>query len=289
MDLCHSLSDGQTPLSGWKFRSRDHFQPPTSTFSTTSHISLTSKLSTSNSATSNSATSSFRPSKYEWEPAPDWQEPVIFQTLKFANSHYNIAHYNNPNFQPEEWTPEFEDVKQRAGKGSRSAEEQILSSSQLADSDLRTLSANLPNLSLKPAPANIRVIGEHSQRRDLMHIPSQTNAISYVGRKVDMISDPPSKIQSQKFPTTHAATILSGGRRAVSKLYATATTVGLTSPTNFTDASSPLNVFVFCRTVQDDTQPRWRGEFSTAFTSPFDYPTNFMKQSRSVTFRSCSQ
>jgi ubiquitin thioesterase protein OTUB1 len=72
--------------------------------SITSHLSHTSELSSPSSATS-----SFRPSKYEWEAAADWQEPVVFQTSTFKNSHYNTAHYNNPNFQPEEWTPESEE------------------------------------------------------------------------------------------------------------------------------------------------------------------------------------
>jgi ubiquitin thioesterase protein OTUB1 len=72
--------------------------------SMTSHLSHTSELSSPSSATS-----SFRPSKYEWEAAADWQEPVVFQTSTFKNSHYNTAHYNNPNFQPEEWTPESEE------------------------------------------------------------------------------------------------------------------------------------------------------------------------------------
>jgi len=60
---------------------------------------------------------SFRPSKYEWEAAADWQEPVIFQTSTFRNSHYNTAHYNNPNFQPEEWTPECEEIEKSGGGG----------------------------------------------------------------------------------------------------------------------------------------------------------------------------
>jgi len=56
--------------------------------------------------------STFRPSKYEWEAAADWQEVTVptFQTSTFKNSHYNTAHYNNPNFQPEEWIPEFDDI-----------------------------------------------------------------------------------------------------------------------------------------------------------------------------------
>ncbi|PMD57607.1 cysteine proteinase [Hyaloscypha bicolor E] len=72
--------------------------------SLSSHLSHPSELSSPSSATS-----SFRPSKYEWEAAADWQEPVVFQTSTFKNSHYNTAHYNNPNFQPEEWTPESEE------------------------------------------------------------------------------------------------------------------------------------------------------------------------------------
>jgi ubiquitin thioesterase protein OTUB1 len=73
--------------------------------SITSHLSHTSELSSPSSATS-----SFRPSKYEWEAAADWQEPIVFQTSTFKNSHYNTAHYNNPNFQPEEWTPDSEEA-----------------------------------------------------------------------------------------------------------------------------------------------------------------------------------
>jgi ubiquitin thioesterase protein OTUB1 len=61
---------------------------------------------------SNATTSSFRPSKYEWEAAADWQDTPTptFQTSTFKNSHYNTAHYNNPNFQPEEWSPECEEM-----------------------------------------------------------------------------------------------------------------------------------------------------------------------------------
>lgn len=55
--------------------------------------------------------SSFRPSKYEWAAAADWQEgPVVLHTPTFKNSHYNTAHYNNPNFQPEEWNPDCEEA-----------------------------------------------------------------------------------------------------------------------------------------------------------------------------------
>ncbi|KIN07608.1 hypothetical protein OIDMADRAFT_108384 [Oidiodendron maius Zn] len=63
-----------------------------------------------------SSASSFRPSKYEWEAAADWQEPVVFQTSTFKNSHYNTAHYNNPNFQPEEWNPESEEAESSRGR-----------------------------------------------------------------------------------------------------------------------------------------------------------------------------
>lgn len=66
-----------------------------------------------------SASSSFRPSKYEWEAAADWQEPVSFQTSTFKNSHYNTAHYNNPNFQPEEWSPDCEEAGGGGGGGGR--------------------------------------------------------------------------------------------------------------------------------------------------------------------------
>ncbi|KAG9228885.1 peptidase C65 Otubain-domain-containing protein [Amylocarpus encephaloides] len=59
-----------------------------------------------------SAASTFRPSKYEWEAAADWGSdgPVQFLTSTFKNSHYNTAHYNNPNFQPEEWTPDMDEL-----------------------------------------------------------------------------------------------------------------------------------------------------------------------------------
>ncbi|TAQ83257.1 Ubiquitinyl hydrolase 1 [Chlorociboria aeruginascens] len=62
------------------------------------------------SATPTSASSSFRPSKYNWEAAAEWQEQTpSFQTSTFRNSHYNTAHYNNPNFQPEEWCPDADE------------------------------------------------------------------------------------------------------------------------------------------------------------------------------------
>jgi ubiquitin thioesterase protein OTUB1 len=31
------------------------------------------------------------------------------QTTTFKNSHFNVAHYNNPNFQPEEYRPGSDD------------------------------------------------------------------------------------------------------------------------------------------------------------------------------------
>jgi ubiquitin thioesterase protein OTUB1 len=91
-----------------------HLPPPHSHRpSLPSHPSLSSRGSLSSDLSSLSSPSdvSFRPSKYEWEAAADWQEgPVVFQTSTFKNSHYNTAHYNNPNFQPEEWTPESEEA-----------------------------------------------------------------------------------------------------------------------------------------------------------------------------------
>ncbi|KAL2161035.1 hypothetical protein VTH06DRAFT_8748 [Thermothelomyces fergusii] len=37
-----------------------------------------------------------------------WREPAL-QTTTFKNSHFNVAHYNNPNFQPEEYKPGADD------------------------------------------------------------------------------------------------------------------------------------------------------------------------------------
>jgi ubiquitin thioesterase protein OTUB1 len=97
-----------------------HSLPPQSQpirASLSSHPSLVSHNSDLSSPVS--ANSSFRPSKYEWEAAADWQEgPVVFQTSTFKNSHYNTAHYNNPNFQPEEWSPECDEAV-GAGSGTR--------------------------------------------------------------------------------------------------------------------------------------------------------------------------
>lgn len=96
------------------------FPPPTTQLPILTHLpaphrpSLSSHTSLSghplsSELSSPSSASSFRPSKYEWEAAAEWEGPVVFQTSTFKNSHYNVAHYNNPNFQPEEWTPESEE------------------------------------------------------------------------------------------------------------------------------------------------------------------------------------
>ncbi|RKF62763.1 Ubiquitin thioesterase OTUB1 [Erysiphe neolycopersici] len=56
------------------------------------------------------SSSSFRPSKYEWVAASDWQESQLaLQSPTFKNSHYNTAHFNNANFQPEQWMPDLDD------------------------------------------------------------------------------------------------------------------------------------------------------------------------------------
>lgn len=53
---------------------------------------------------------SFRPSHYQYQAnANERHEPVVCQTTTFKNSHFNTAHYLNPDFQPEEWTPEGEE------------------------------------------------------------------------------------------------------------------------------------------------------------------------------------
>ncbi|EPQ66470.1 Bgt-2863 [Blumeria graminis f. sp. tritici] len=61
---------------------------------------------------SRSSMSSFRPSKYEWAAACDRKEGghVAFQSPTFKNSHYNAAHYNNVNFQPEQWVPDADEA-----------------------------------------------------------------------------------------------------------------------------------------------------------------------------------
>ncbi|KAF2202231.1 cysteine proteinase [Delitschia confertaspora ATCC 74209] len=52
----------------------------------------------------------FRPSMYELEPGfhSGQQHTLPFQTSIFRNSHYNTAHFLNPDFQPEEWSPDAE-------------------------------------------------------------------------------------------------------------------------------------------------------------------------------------
>jgi ubiquitin thioesterase protein OTUB1 len=51
----------------------------------------------------------FRPSMYELEPGFGFSSQALpFQTSIFRNSHYNTAHYLNPEFQPEEWCPDGE-------------------------------------------------------------------------------------------------------------------------------------------------------------------------------------
>lgn len=63
--------------------------------------------------------SSFRPSKYEWVAASDWQESQLaLQSPTFKNSHYNTAHFNNANFQPEQWIPDLDDSHHSRKKSS---------------------------------------------------------------------------------------------------------------------------------------------------------------------------
>ncbi|KAF2003808.1 cysteine proteinase [Amniculicola lignicola CBS 123094] len=53
----------------------------------------------------------FRPSVYELEPGfggCGQPHAMPFQTSIFRNSHYNTAHFLNPDFQPEEWSPDTE-------------------------------------------------------------------------------------------------------------------------------------------------------------------------------------
>ncbi|KAF2270788.1 cysteine proteinase [Lojkania enalia] len=52
----------------------------------------------------------FRPSMYELEPGfgAGRSHSLPFQTAIFRNSHYNTAHFLNPDFQPEEWSPDAE-------------------------------------------------------------------------------------------------------------------------------------------------------------------------------------
>lgn len=52
----------------------------------------------------------FRPSRFELEP--DWKDTPAptCQTATFKNSPFNKAHYNNPDFQPEEYVPDSYEV-----------------------------------------------------------------------------------------------------------------------------------------------------------------------------------
>ncbi|KAF2838985.1 cysteine proteinase [Patellaria atrata CBS 101060] len=66
----------------------------------------------------------FRPSA--WELKTDFSnlnQAIPFQTSIFRNSHYNTAHFLNPDFQPEEWSPDSEYVttnnKQRSKSSSQ--------------------------------------------------------------------------------------------------------------------------------------------------------------------------
>lgn len=79
-----------------------HRPSVTTTQSPTIKQELTTPVSTPNS---------FRPSHYQYAAAAtDWHEPVLCQTSTFKNSHFNTAHYLNPDFQPEEWTPDSEEA-----------------------------------------------------------------------------------------------------------------------------------------------------------------------------------
>lgn len=49
-----------------------------------------------------------RRSRYEVEREFEHPPPPPVQTTTFKNSHYNVAHFNNPDFQPEEWRPDDE-------------------------------------------------------------------------------------------------------------------------------------------------------------------------------------
>ncbi|KAK3944035.1 ubiquitin thioesterase OTUB1 [Diplogelasinospora grovesii] len=52
---------------------------------------------------------------------PTWRDAVTCMTNSFKNSHFNVAHYANPNFQPEEYKPdpdEWDAVRNRRKRGS---------------------------------------------------------------------------------------------------------------------------------------------------------------------------
>jgi hypothetical protein len=49
-----------------------------------------------------------RPSKHESEGQRASQAQALVMTV-LKNSHYNEVHFDNPDFQPEQWTPESEE------------------------------------------------------------------------------------------------------------------------------------------------------------------------------------
>ncbi|OCL02684.1 cysteine proteinase [Glonium stellatum] len=66
----------------------------------------------------------FRPSMYELEPGfhSGQSHSLPFQTSIFRNSHYNTAHFLNPDFQPEEWTPDSEYVTSNRSRNKSSSQ-----------------------------------------------------------------------------------------------------------------------------------------------------------------------
>jgi len=60
----------------------------------------------------------FRPSKWEYQPnyASLNNTNNFCQTAIFKNSHFNPAHFNNPDFEPEQWSP---DADYNTGEKSR--------------------------------------------------------------------------------------------------------------------------------------------------------------------------
>ncbi|SMY29965.1 unnamed protein product [Zymoseptoria tritici ST99CH_1A5] len=64
----------------------------------------------------------FRPSFWQFEPEfMQASSCVPYQTAIFRNSHFNTAHFLNPDFQPEQWDPEDEyATSASSGKSSRS-------------------------------------------------------------------------------------------------------------------------------------------------------------------------
>ncbi|KAF2273646.1 cysteine proteinase [Westerdykella ornata] len=63
-------------------------------------------------------TEPFRPSAYTLEPGfgANQMHALPFQTSIFRNSHYNTAHFLNPDFQPEEWSPGAEYATSNRGR-----------------------------------------------------------------------------------------------------------------------------------------------------------------------------